>query len=147
MASNRFIFLFTICYSIIGKSYSQEEKRPQIQQSSIWMKNFEADGEWDEWQQPLQAYNDDTHIAYSLANDDMYLYLAVKSNRWMKILAGGLMLEVINMKGKSPSVIFPYNTAYDRRGGQFKDQLNDIGDITELEVSGIAAIAEKTSRY
>ncbi|WP_037458193.1 hypothetical protein, partial [Sphingobacterium paucimobilis] len=61
---------FTIVFAgMLTQSYAQKNKQPQVQQTSIWMEGFEADGKLDEWQQPLQAYNDDTHIAYSLAND------------------------------------------------------------------------------
>lgn len=74
MMNTRFIVLFIVFYGVVAISSAQEEKRPQIQQSSIWMDNFEADGKLDEWKQPLQADNDDTKIQYNLANDESYLY-------------------------------------------------------------------------
>ncbi|ERJ60141.1 hypothetical protein [Sphingobacterium paucimobilis] len=92
---------FTIVFAgMLTQSYAQKNKQPQVQQTSIWMEGFEADGKLDEWQQPLQAYNDDTHIAYSLANDATYLYLAVKSKRAMKIRDGGITLDAKTKKNR-----------------------------------------------
>lgn len=115
------------------------QKLLQIQQTSIWLENFEANGKLNEWQQPLKAYNNDTHVAYSMANDEIYLYLAVKSNRARKILEGGLMLEIIGADKQSLSVVFPYNVSQDRRGNpnvlQHPDRLHDIQDIKEMELA------------
>lgn len=148
MMNTRFIVLFIVCYGVVGTSSAQEEKRPQIQQSSIWMDNFEADGKLDEWKQPLQADNDDTKLQYSLANDNQYLYLAVKSNRTSKIFNGGITLEVMTPKKQPVSIIFPYDFTYDRRANpeivSHPDKPWNLSDLKEIEIDGIQNVFTKT---
>lgn len=144
--NNRFIFLFITFYGILGTTYGQDNKLPQIQQKSFWMENFEADGKLEEWQQPLQAYNKDTHTAHSIANDDTYLYLAVKSNRTSKIFLGGVGL-ILERKGKSDlEVIYPYNPSHDMSTDElvikaFSDPKapKKISDLDKIQVKGLLA--------
>lgn len=146
--SNRFIFVFITFYSIVGASYAQGKKIPQLQANSIWMTGFEADGKLDEWQLPLQAYNNDTHISYSIANDETYLYLAVKSNRTTKIFNGGISLEVTNANKQPVAVIYPYDFTYDRRANpeivSHPDKPRSLSDLKEIEINGIQNISTKT---
>ncbi|ERJ60142.1 hypothetical protein M472_15370 [Sphingobacterium paucimobilis HER1398] len=128
---------------MLTQGYAQKNKLPQVQQTSIWMEGFEADGKLDEWQQPLQAYNDDTHIAYSLANDDQYLYLAVKSDRTSKIFTGGITLEMVK-DDENVAVTYPYNFSYNKRKhrntGLNPNTPKKISDLTEIEAYGIPDI-------
>lgn len=131
------LFIISIGFPFTGQS---QEKLPQVQKNSIWMNGFEADGKLDEWQQLLQAYNEDTHIAYSLANDDAYLYLAVKSNRTAKIFNGGIGLKIKQSNKADLEVIYPYNFAHDwaKKGGLLRI-LNDpknpksLKDLDQIE--------------
>ncbi|ERJ57904.1 hypothetical protein [Sphingobacterium paucimobilis] len=134
---------FTIVFAgMLTQGYAQKNKQPQVQQNSIWMEGFEADGKLDEWQQPLQAYNDDTHIAYSLANDDQYLYLAVKTNRTQKVFRGGVSLL---LKGKNNiEITYPYNPTYDMSSDElimkaFNDntQPRVLADFDKIETVGL----------
>lgn len=148
MMNRRFIFLVIGLCSLIKMSYAQKAEIPQIQQSGIWMDNFEADGKLAEWQLPLEAYNNDTHIAYSVANDETYLYLVVKSNRTTKIFNGGITLEVMTPKKQPVSIVFPYDFTYDRRANpeivSHPDKPWNLSDLKEIEINGIKNISTKT---
>lgn len=63
---------------------------------------IKIDGKLSEWGTALQAYNKTVKLGYSIANDDKYLYLAIKSddlNYNPKILAGGISIT-INTTGR-----------------------------------------------
>ncbi|ERJ60144.1 hypothetical protein [Sphingobacterium paucimobilis] len=148
----RYIFTLLV-FILVNGLVSNAQKLPQTQQNSIWLENFEADGKLDEWQQPLQAYNDDTYIAYSLANDDQYLYLAVKSNRWSKILQTSMVFEVIDLDGKPVSVTFPKKIEVSpprfdlekimTKNTEIKSNVDGIQNIQEVGIMGIDEIKEE----
>ncbi len=90
------------------------QKLPDSQDKSLRApKGVKVDGKADEWG-TLQAFNKNTEIAYTMANDDSTLYFVVQSatpNIIGKILRGGITLT-LNTEGKkrekdAVSVTFP----------------------------------------
>ncbi|NTE04522.1 hypothetical protein G6M26_35850 [Agrobacterium tumefaciens] len=75
-------------------------------------KAFKADGISNEWNEPLNEYNDATKLAFALANDDQNLYIIIESldpQTTFSILHGGITLN-INTEGKKKDgvkLIFP----------------------------------------
>lgn len=118
------------------------QKRPTVQDTSIWMSEFVADGRLDEWSEPLQAYDENSAIEYSLANDDMYLYLVVRSNHTSKILFGGVSLIVERPGKPDVMVLYPYNSAHNLSGGAMEmmnkpGRIFRIQDAERIETAGI----------
>ncbi|MGM9479330.1 hypothetical protein ACS5PU_23105 [Pedobacter sp. GSP4] len=72
-------------------------------ESNIRMeKPFKADGISNEWNEPLNQYNDATKLAFALANDDKNLYIIIESldpQTTFAVLRGGITLN-INIEGK-----------------------------------------------
>lgn len=65
-------------------------------------KPFKADGISNEWNEPLNQYNDATKLAFALANDDKNLYIIIESldpQTTFTVLRGGITLN-INTEGK-----------------------------------------------
>jgi len=121
-----------ICYNVSA------QKVPTTQQGSLWApQGIKIDGKLTEWGNSLQAYNKTVKLWYTLANDDKYIYLAVKSDDIdynPKILAGGISLS-INTAGKKKDkdayvITFPVISraggggrgGRGRRGGGFGQQ-------------------------
>ncbi|WP_316825390.1 hypothetical protein [Pedobacter miscanthi] len=66
------------------------------------VKPFKADGISNEWNEPLNQYNDATKLAFALANDDKNLYVIIESldpQTTFSVLRGGITLN-INTAGK-----------------------------------------------
>ena len=74
------------------------QKLPNIQNVGVWLpENVKIDGKLNEWRDILRAYNKSNRLQYTLANNDKYLYLAIKSTDKAtigKIMAGGVNLTV-----------------------------------------------------
>lgn len=93
--------LFVILFIASSNVFAQ--KVSNTQQGSMWApQGMKIDGKLSEWGTALQAYNKTVKLWYSIANDDKFLYLAIKSddlNYNPKILAGGISLT-INTAGR-----------------------------------------------
>ncbi|MBB4107304.1 hypothetical protein [Pedobacter zeae] len=77
--------------------YAQE-----VEENIRMVKPFKADGISNEWNEPLNQYNDATRLAFALANDDQNLYFIIESldpQTTFRILSGGITLN-INTAGK-----------------------------------------------
>jgi len=77
--------------------YAQE-----VEENIRMVKPFKADGISNEWNEPLNQYNDATRLAFALANDDQNLYFIIESldpQTTFSILSGGITLN-INTAGK-----------------------------------------------
>ncbi|WP_343524832.1 hypothetical protein [Pedobacter sp.] len=77
--------------------YAQE-----VEENIRMVKPFKADGVSNEWNEPLNQYNDATRLAFALANDDQNLYFIIESldpQTTFRILSGGITLN-INTAGK-----------------------------------------------
>lgn len=99
------------------------QKLPKIQENSLRAPvNIKIDGRATDWNNKFQAYNKQTGIFYSIANDDNNLYLAVQAKDPTiinKIILGGITCN-INSSGKkndknAVSITFP---KYDKSEGQ-----------------------------
>lgn len=100
------LFYFAIlCYAFDIKA----QKMDQIQNGSLWLNGFKADGDLADWPKPMKAYNHKMKMSYSIANDDKFLYLAVSTNRTEKIFYGGLSYIIKRADGTEGEIIFPYN--------------------------------------
>lgn len=88
--------LFVGLLAIYSNTFAQ--KINNTQQGNMWApQGIKIDGKLSEWGTELQAYNKTVKLWYSMANDDKYLYLAIKSeelNYNPKILAGGISLTI-----------------------------------------------------
>ncbi|WP_188754125.1 hypothetical protein [Pedobacter psychrotolerans] len=100
------LFLFSIiscCYSLSAQ---------EVEENIRMNKAFKADGISNEWNEPLNQYNDATKLAFALANDDQNLYIIIESldpQTTFSILRGGITLN-INTEGKKKDgikLIFP----------------------------------------
>jgi len=84
----------------------------EVEEDVRMIKTFKADGISNEWDEPLNQYNDATKLAFALANDDKNLYIIIESldpQTTFGILHGGITLN-INTKGKKKDgvkLIFP----------------------------------------
>ena len=91
--------LFLSCYGFIHA----QDKLPSVQKGNFRAPSgIHIDGSLADWKDSLRAYNRSTKIYYLLANDDKYLYLAVRATdatTKAKIAAGGITLT-INTSGK-----------------------------------------------
>jgi len=77
--------------------YAQE-----VEENIRMVKPFKADGISNEWNEPLNQYNDATKLAFALANDDKNLYIIIESldpQTTFSVLRGGITLN-INTAGK-----------------------------------------------
>jgi len=74
----------------------------EVEENIRMVKPFKADGVANEWNEPLNQYNDATKLAFALANDDKNLYIIIESldpQTTFSVLRGGITLN-INTAGK-----------------------------------------------
>jgi len=89
------------------------QKLPNTQSQSIWAGKIKVDGKLDDWNKELPAYNRENNLWYSLANDDKYLYLAVKKDKFptKAYSRGGIKLFISTKEIKKteglPTITFP----------------------------------------
>ncbi len=77
-------------------------KAQDVEENIRMVKPFKADGISNEWNEPLNQYNDATKLAFALANDDKNLYIIIESldpQTTFSVLKGGITLN-INTEGK-----------------------------------------------
>jgi hypothetical protein len=77
-------------------------KAQDVEENIRMVKPFKADGLSNEWNEPLNQYNDATKLAFALANDDKNLYIIIESldpQTTFSVLRGGITLN-INTEGK-----------------------------------------------
>src|SRR4051812_45517244 len=85
-------------------SFAQEasKKLKDVQVNNLFAPSpVKIDGKLKEWTD-FQAYNKNTHLFYTIANDDKNLYLVIKTSDMTasaKIVAGGVTL-LVNTEGK-----------------------------------------------
>lgn len=97
-------------FAILLTSFSL--KAQNVEENIRMVKPFKADGLSDEWEEPLNQYNDATKLAFALANDDKNLYIIIESldpQTTFSVLRGGITLN-INTQGKKKDgikLIFP----------------------------------------
>ncbi|MFD0748519.1 hypothetical protein ACFQZS_00090 [Mucilaginibacter calamicampi] len=109
MRTLTFIFLMGCCF------VANAQKLPDVQQASLVAPaNVKVDGRLTEWGDKLQAYNKETEIYYTIANNKDYLYLTIQATDIDiidKIVSRGLALTMNtdgNKKDKNSAVVtFP----------------------------------------
>ena len=77
-------------------------KAQDVEENIRMVQPFKADGVSNEWNEPLNQYNDATKLAFALANDDKNLYIIIESldlQTTFSVLRGGITLN-INTEGK-----------------------------------------------
>lgn len=99
---------FFISSEIIG-SMAFAQKPPKVQQVSLRAPaDIKIDGDASDWDSKMVAYNKNTELYYSIANDNQSLYLLIqadKSDIITKIIHSGITLA-INMKEKKDKESF-----------------------------------------
>jgi hypothetical protein len=135
-----------------------------VQEGSVWAPaGIKVDAKLDEWGNTLQANNKTTNLYYTIANDDRFLYLAIKSTDQAnnnKITGGGITFSV-NTDGRKKDkdafqVIFPVVNRENMRaqfrrgggggpGGQ-PNQMPDSAAIANMRASLLASVKEITLR-
>lgn len=105
--------ILPILVSITFTANLYAQKVPNTQSQSIWAKQVKIDGKLDDWGKELAAYNKENNLWYSMANDDKFLYLAVKKDKFpgKAYARGGIKLFISSKETKStaglPAVTFP----------------------------------------
>jgi hypothetical protein len=107
------LFYFFLLFILPFTSVAQ--KLPTVQKDNLHIPaNFNIDGKADEWSDKFQAYNQNTQIYYTIANDDHNIYLTIQipnPNIIYKVIKGGITFTINQTakknKGDLPSVTFP----------------------------------------
>ncbi|ERJ57903.1 hypothetical protein [Sphingobacterium paucimobilis] len=87
--------------------------KSEAQISSCWKESVVIDGELAEWKGEEFVYDESTWLWYTMANDENFLYLAVRKNKHAgKIFNWGGLMFTVNRKGKKnranePWITFP----------------------------------------
>ena len=106
-------FVLPILLSILSTTSLYAQKAPNTQSQSIWAKQVKLDGKLDDWGKELAAYNKENDLWYSMANDDKFLYLAIKKDKFpgKAYARGGIKLFISTKETKItkglPAVTFP----------------------------------------
>ncbi|HVI43795.1 MAG TPA: hypothetical protein VM802_02965 [Chitinophaga sp.] len=127
------------------------------QDSNQWAPaNVRIDGQPTEWPKPLQFYNNDTKLFYTIANDKENLYVIVSvpdAQSQVKIMRSGLTFSV-NASGKKKggaSLTFPLITeaavtpdvpeeSRQRVAAEWKKQ--SLANVKEIKVDGFTGVTD-----
>lgn len=142
---------------------AEAQKLPNVQTVNVWAPvDVKTDGIPTEWGNTFEAYNKNTSVFYTMANDNDQLYLTIQAtdaNTVAKILNGGITLTIKNVaNAASPlSITYPLISAKDGRSFilmKIKGD-HDIADsdlnaankqltigCKEIKVTGIKEIAD-----
>src|ERR1035437_6152862 len=76
-----------------------------------------VDGHASEWPQPLDYYNKDSKISFSVSNDSSKIYFCIEAydeQLQMKIVHGGIQLWIDTAGGNAQAigVLYPMNSGY-----------------------------------
>ncbi|MGN8055229.1 hypothetical protein ACTJKN_03075 [Pedobacter sp. 22163] len=89
----KILSLSVFCIMLVGFSVKAQE----VEENIRMVKPFKADGISNEWNEPLNQYNDATKLAFALANDDKNLYIIIESldpQTTFSVLRGGITLNI-----------------------------------------------------
>lgn len=92
-----------------GKTSAQD-----VELNMRMIKPFVADGNSNEWNEPLNQYNSDTKLAFALANDDENLYIIIESldpATTQNFLFGGITINIntVGKKKNGTKLTFPFH--------------------------------------
>ncbi|MES2275758.1 MAG: hypothetical protein V4592_07040 [Bacteroidota bacterium] len=110
MKITRALILFTLSFAAMQ---THAQKLPKIQEAGLRIpKNLKVDGKATEWKNKFEAYNNNTAVFYTLANDDNQLYLVVQATDPLvirKIIAGGVTFKInpADKSAEAVSVTYP----------------------------------------
>lgn len=100
--------------ALTGTTAFAQEKLKDVQTASVWAPaGIKTDARLSEWNNTFQAFNKTTKLFYTVANDEKYVYLVIKSTDAMatnKIMMGGITVT-INTEGKKKTES-AYNVTY-----------------------------------
>jgi hypothetical protein len=120
------ILMWLLIIAGISQAFAQAKLKSVQTLSVLAVPNVKIDGNLAEWKDDFQAYNKAVKLFYTLANDEKYLYLVVKSTdptNNAKIAAGGITLNINTADKKTDkdaySLTYPVvNRAGIGRGGR-----------------------------
>lgn len=153
------VFLFTFMLNKVNA-----QKLPLVQRTGlIAPKDLRIDGISAEWGGVYHAYNKNTRLYYSIANNNTVLYLTIHVNDPIvidKLLAGGITLSIFSSDKKSDkgssTITFPLMQMQDRSSIVHKIKDHDLNIEQELtnindqltnstkgiQITGISAIPD-----
>ncbi|RYZ98371.1 MAG: hypothetical protein EOP47_19490 [Sphingobacteriaceae bacterium] len=160
---------FTIPYYLIALSTciglsANAQKLPNVQATGIYAPaNVKVDGKATEWGNQLQAYNKNTSLFYTLANNNDNIYLTIQANdkvALQKAIGGGITFTITSKEkgAKAVSVSTPYLLGSNRSKITQKINIQDTlieadlpvlnnvisANFKEISIKGIAAIPDST---
>ncbi|RAJ11177.1 hypothetical protein LX64_00785 [Chitinophaga skermanii] len=118
---------------------AQAQKLPNTQSVPIWANNLKVDGNIEDWGE-LKSFNKDGNFWYSIANDNEFIYLAIKKtyNITKAISRTGIQFYISKNGEKNiasaPLVQFPVVVANNKR--------IPMGQWNEIAVKDIPAISD-----
>lgn len=138
------------------------QKLPSEQKSGMYApKGIRIDGKLNEWGSQLQAFNRQTNVFYSVANDDKNFYLVIRCEQQVdisKILGGGITLALKSTKNNNlpevtlnypiityldkPTISIPLREETDLEQMVVKLNQRLLTVAKYIKVSGIAAIKD-----
>jgi hypothetical protein len=145
------IFLFATTLLLIE---ANAQRPVDIQQTNVKAPEVvRVDGKLQEWGNPLIAENKRTDLAYTLANDEFNIYLAIKSSSATsitKIMAGGITVS-INAKGRrkeeDASVItYPFiaRNSIRNTGAQNRSRTQNNSERSQIQRDSLTLAQRKT---
>ena len=109
---NKRISLFALLVlTTLSISYAQKMVLNSLWRDSV----ITVDGNLDDWDQPFRYFDSKSKLQYSIANDDKYIYVSVKTNddkAQMKVMRAGMdvWFDVTGKKKDIATVHFPLKT-------------------------------------
>jgi hypothetical protein len=143
MVKNKSIVLIATVIALFNLTPAYSQKKAEWVDTRWADKPIVADGVLDDWPDSVMFYNESTRLRYRLANDDKYIYLALKSNAredLTRILAGGISFSanIESKKKDPPTVIFP---VLDRTPGKPRN-LKEQPEVEEIQRQVLARIKD-----
>ncbi len=149
------ILALTMCISLSANA----QKLPTVQQAGLYAPaSVKIDGKTAEWDNKFQAYNKNTSVFYTMANDDDNLYLVVQATDRLiidKILTNKLTLTVFNAQDKNIVPISITTPSFAGNSSYFSNLIKNPSDslvnvtnkalaanLKELKTTGISAITD-----
>lgn len=91
---------------------AEAQKLPNVQTVNVWAPvDVKTDGKPTEWGDRFEAYNKNTSVFYTMANDNDKLYLTIQAthaNTIAKILSGGITLTVKSVANATSPLSITY---------------------------------------
>lgn len=106
---------------------------------SNWKEAVVTDGKLDDWDEKGFKYDESTWLWYNIANDERYIYLAVrKSKHASKIYSWGGLMFTLNRKGKEqrsdePWVTFPRAVDGARKVPENEWSVIEVGNFDNIK--------------